>query len=123
MTARIEARPTHATDHDMCTLEGDPDPPQASAPGREPAADGVEGVDRAACRRAVIEETIADVACLGSAVWTVGSLPSIVGAAGGAAATAAACTYAGLKSADADEVCGRAAEALTPALTWSSDSS
>jgi hypothetical protein len=119
MSARIEPRPTHASDQDMCTLEGDPDPPLGSAPGSDPGPS--DGIDRAACRRAVVEEAIADAACLGSAVWTVGSLPSILGAAGGATATAAACTYAGLRSADADEVCGRTAPA--PALTWSSESS
>jgi hypothetical protein len=112
MSARIEGRPPPATQ--MCTPE-DPDPVDERT--------GEANVDAEACRQAVTEEIVADVACLGSALWTLGSLPSVLGAIGGATATAAACTYAGLKAADADQACGRARDADPPTLTWSSESS
>jgi len=78
--------------------------------------------DQSACERAMLEEGIADAACVGSALWTAGSLPSVLGAIGGAIATAAACGYAALKSADTNAACGIQPHD-DPDLSWSSDSS
>jgi hypothetical protein len=84
-------------------------------------APAAQMVDRNVCARAIQEEVLADAACVGTAIWTVGSLPSVAGAVGGAVVTAATCGYAGLKSADADAACGR--RGMDSVLTWSSDSS
>jgi hypothetical protein len=80
-------------------------------------------IDQSSCQRAMSEEAIAGAACVGSALWTLGSLPSVLGGIGGAMATAAACAYAALKSGDADAACGTENRHIDPALAWSSDSS
>jgi hypothetical protein len=59
-----------------------------------------------ACRRQRAEFLLADTACVGSALWTVGSLPSVLGAVGGGLVTVATCAYAGLKADDRDAACG-----------------
>ena len=78
--------------------------------------------DQGACERAMVEEGIAHAACVGSALWTAGSIPSVLGAIDGAIATGAACGYAALKSADTNVACGIQPHA-DPNLAWSSDSS
>ena len=78
--------------------------------------------DAAACSRAIVEEAISEAACVGSALWTAGSLASLLGAIGGAVATVAACSYAALKSRDTEHACRIEAEPPNPELMWSLDS-
>lgn len=73
------------------------------------------------CGRAILEEGIAHAGCVGTALWTAGSLPSLLGAVGGAIATVAACSYAVLKSSDVEDACKTEQGPPNPDLMWSLD--
>src|SRR5204863_6284898 len=109
MSARIEARASHRHDPDVCT--GGADHPPAAPPTALH-----DGVDPHACRRAVTEAALAGAGCVGSALWTVGSLPSVVGAVVGSVVTASACFAAGMKAAEADHACRSPDHPPTPVL-------
>ena len=70
--------------------------------------------DSPECERQVAEATIADTLCVGSAIWTVGSLPSVLGGIGGAIVTAGSCAYAALEAGDVLEACGPAPSTTDP---------
>jgi hypothetical protein len=95
----------------------------ADHPPAPPTTQMHDGVDPQACRRAVTEAALAGAGCVGSALWTMGSLPSVAGAVGGSVVTASACFAAGMKAAEADRACRAPDRPPIPVLTWSSDSS
>ena len=71
-----------------------------------PSSELPDPEDSPECARQEAEFLAAETVCVGSAIWTVGSLPSVAGAVGGALATIGSCGYTMLKAGDRDEACG-----------------
>src|SRR4030095_5248042 len=88
-----------------------------------PPQDTVEHVDNDACAFETAQAAAAMSICVGSGVWTAGSLATGPGVVGGLMVTVGACVYAGMESAEAQQACGGATSGPVdpnPDLTWSS---